>query len=117
MNEPVVFLYDRFDDADHARSALLDAGFAAANVRLSSRHDEAGPVESNFLIGNGAREAHGDEYENDFAAPMQRAGNMVEVDVQQPGDRERATEIMKRFHPVDVDRAISRARADGQRGL
>ena len=111
MIDPVVFLDDHFDDADRARSALLDAGFAPANVHLSARHDEAGAVEGNFFIGNGAREAPGDEYENDFAAPVQRASNMLEVEVQEAGDRERATEIMMRFHPVDVDRAISRANA------
>jgi len=109
MSEPLVFLYDRFDDADRARTALLEAGFAADRVQLSSRADEAGPVESHFYVGNGAREAPGDEYENDFAAPVQRAANMLTVEIEQAQEREQATEIMRRFRPVDVDRAIAAA--------
>jgi hypothetical protein len=79
-------------------------------VQLSSRADEAGPVESHFYVGNGAREAPGDEYDNDFAAPVQRAANMLIVEIQHEPERERATEIMRRFRPVDVDRAVAAAR-------
>ena len=104
-----MFLYDRFDDADAARSALLEAGFAADTVQLSSRADEAGPMEGHFYVGNGAREAPGDEYDNDFAGRVERAANMLTVEIRHGPERERAAEIMRRFHPVDVGRVLAGA--------
>ena len=45
-------IFEHLEDAEAAREALLAAGFSREQVQLTSRHDEAGPVEGNFLVGN-----------------------------------------------------------------
>lgn len=45
--------FDRFEDSVEARERLVAAGIAPEAVQLDVTQDEAGPVEGNFLVGNG----------------------------------------------------------------
>lgn len=52
MNEPLICVFDRLEDALLAREALLSAGFDGEAVLLRSNDDESGPVEGNFAAGD-----------------------------------------------------------------
>ncbi|HZF79538.1 MAG TPA: hypothetical protein VEZ89_07080, partial [Rubrivivax sp.] len=58
--DPLVRSYASLDDATHTRQALLNEGIDPDQVLLQVIQDEAGPVEGNFVVGNG-RTAHGGE--------------------------------------------------------
>ena len=52
MSHTLIKVYDDFSAAQNAREQLLASGFSSSSVHLSSRDDEAGPVEGNFTVGN-----------------------------------------------------------------
>lgn len=101
MANELVRIYDRLADAEQARESLLASGFAPPNVRLSVRDDEAGPVEGNFITGNGrdTRDRSEDLYEPNFAEVVQRGTCMLMVDAEDEERRLRASEILDRLGP------------------
>jgi hypothetical protein len=50
MPHTLVRVYDNFTAALNARNALLGAGFPPSSVQLTSKVDEAGPVDGNFIL-------------------------------------------------------------------
>lgn len=114
MSEPLIHSFQRFDDAEAARAALLSAGLDASALELRVIADEAGPVEGNFLVGNG-RDARDDTvetglrggpdappYADNFAAAVTRGVYLLVV---QPGDRderEKAASVLQRSGGVDA---------------
>ena len=109
-------IFASLPNAEEAREALLAAGFDASRLHLSARHDEAGPVEGNFLIGNGKDDAQrragftpatGGEshnpYQHNFATPIESGVFMLTVDAEDHAQSEKAAEIMGRRGAVDVD--------------
>jgi hypothetical protein len=56
--EPIIRSFSSFDEACAAREALVGAGVPREHAQVRVLDDEAGPVEGNFLVGNG-RTAHG----------------------------------------------------------
>jgi hypothetical protein len=122
MANEIVKVFDRYEDAEQARSALLAAGFGPDQVRLQCNEDEAGPVEGNFLVGNGRRAGrgggvssraavHGDlPYELNFDHLELRGLNLLLLDV--PGDeqRARAEELLGGFGARDVTGPAATAR-------
>jgi hypothetical protein len=53
MAPGVLRSFESFEAAQAVRTALIDAGLSADAVRIDVREDEAGPVEGNFMSGNG----------------------------------------------------------------
>jgi len=109
-------IFASLPNAEEAREALLAAGFDAARLHLSARHDEAGPVEGNFLVGNGKDDAQSrtgfspatggesaNPYQHNFANPVDRGVFMLTVDAEDHAQSERAADIMSRCGAVDVD--------------
>jgi hypothetical protein len=123
MANEIVKVFDRYEDAEQARSALLAAGFASDQVRLQCNEDEAGPVEGNFLVGNGRRGGraggvssrsaeHGDlPYELNYDHPELRGLNLLLLDVPSDEQRRRAEEILGGFRARDIAAPASSARA------
>lgn len=118
MAHTLVRLYDSFSKAEHARSALLGAGFTRESVQLSACEDEAGPVEGNFILdqkdtGKGPpsgpfdTEKRTDAYNN--AQPVWRAGYMLTVDAEDEEALSRASGIMAQFGAIDIDARIAGA--------
>jgi hypothetical protein len=112
--------YETFDTAAAARAALLAAGFDAASVRFTIMEDEAGPVEGNFLIGNG-QTVHGGRpkgvlggpevpYEPNFAKPVSRGTHLLAIDIAGEAQRLRALSVLEPFGGLDVDAATSTER-------
>ena len=122
MANEIVKVFDRYEDAEQARSALLAAGFAPGQVRLQCNEDEAGPVEGNFLVGNGRRPGraggvssaadHGDlPYELNYDHPELRGLHLLLLDVPSDEQRARAEEILGGFGARDIAAPASVARA------
>lgn len=53
MPAPIIRSFDTLERAQAARDALIEQGVAAEAIEVRPIHDEAGPVEGNFYIGNG----------------------------------------------------------------
>ncbi len=90
--------------AEAARSAVLSLGVSPDAVQLQVLQDEAGPVEGNFLVGNG-REAPDDTstYAANFANPVAR-GSCLLVLITIPDDqRSKVEAALIEFGGVDVD--------------
>ena len=73
MDNTLVNVYDTFETAENVRQTLLAAGFA--DVHLTSRDDEASPVQGNFTVGGhqiSEGSGHGNnDYDNKFGNPVQ----------------------------------------------
>lgn len=109
--DPLVRSFDNLDAATQARQAVIDAGVDPELVQTHVIQDEAGPVEGNFLIGNG-RTAHGGEpsavlagpdvpYESNFEHVVTRGVHMVMVHAADPALRERVQAILAQLGGVD----------------
>jgi hypothetical protein len=90
--------------AESAKSAVLSLDLSPDAVQLQVLQDEAGPVESNFVVGNG-REAPDDTsaYAANFANPVAR-GTCLLVLLTIPDDqRSKVEAALNEFGGVDVD--------------
>lgn len=81
MARPVVQSFDRLDEAERARDALIASGFDAHAVHLAAREDEAGPVQGNFTVGDGKPCRDEDGYERNFRDVAQRSAILLSVEV------------------------------------
>lgn len=117
MPNTLIKVFDEFAVAEEAREQLLASGFPASSVQLTSRDDEAGPVEGNFYVGNGTDNKAGgiggvlkslfgkdddprdsnDPYTRDFGNAVQRGTYMLTVDANSDDESARASDIMDRF--------------------
>lgn len=115
MPQPLIRSFESFSDAEQAREALMAAGFGG-RVELSVRDDEAGPVEGNFMAGNGriatasgegARQplmAAGDDiYHRNFRYVAHRGVNLLVVQAEEGDEQQRARAILDRYGAVDID--------------
>jgi len=116
MTTPLIRSFSRFEDATRARDELLAAGLPPAAVQLRVAEDEAGPVEGNFVIGNG-RSATGAApgplrvggdvpYAENFAAPSARGTNLLIVEAGDARHREQALAILDGYgEAIDIEPA------------
>jgi hypothetical protein len=116
----MVRTFDRIEDAEAARRALLDAGFAPERIELSSRDDEAGPQEGNFVAGNGRVDAgrpgefpvaHSveDAYDSNYQPVEWHSAQLLVVMVVDADERRRAESTLAPWHPVDVEARAARS--------
>lgn len=124
MSHTLVKVYDDFTIAQQAREQLLASGFSSSSVHLSSKEDEAGPVEGNFTVGNKDSDTKGpgglfrslvgghddptssdDVYTRKFANATQRGIYMLTVDAGSETDAARASDIMNRFDEAQSGRS------------
>lgn len=111
MAHELIRTYDRFDDAEAARQALLGSGFRPDAVHLSVSGDEAGPVEGNFVVGNGEPSAGGaDAYDSNYADPVHRGIYRLIVDAESEAQDARARAVLDGRGATDPQ-----ARADAAR--
>lgn len=124
MPNPLVRVYRNLAAAEQARTQLLASGFLADHVHLSARDDEAGPVEGNFIVGNGiGDERHrrgigasldsssrfnNDIYEQDYQSQASGGNYVLLVDAEAEPDRQRACDIMDRLGAVDIEQRSAR---------
>lgn len=121
----VIAAFDRPGVADEALEALLENGFTRGQVRLGSSDaltDDAQvatstPGTSRTL---GEKIAHFFGLDDDDAAysyseAMRRGSTAVVVDAEDEAEAQRASNILSRFDPIDIDRRVSEWEATGWR--
>jgi len=101
--------------AENAMNALREAGFDREALSLVSQQDEAGPVEGNFVIGNGREDPtlgsaptpeSGGESDNPYQRNFgDQAGDGIFILTLQAEEAQhgRAAEIMGQCGAIDVD--------------
>lgn len=95
MSETVVRVFDSIEVAERARDALLDAGFSNSRVHLVAKNDEAGPVESNFAVGNGNRSD--ESYGGNFAPAANRGDFLLTVETADEQEYQQALALLDDF--------------------
>ena len=117
--DPLVRSFASLDEATLARQALLDEGIDPDTVELRVIQDEAGPVEGNFVAGNG-RTAHGGEpgavltgpeipYDENFKRTVTRGVHLLMVAARDQNTRERAQGVLEHSGGVDPQAAAAKA--------
>jgi hypothetical protein len=126
MQHTLVRIYDNISAALSARNALLGSGFSPSSVQLTTRVDEAGPVDGNFILDyedtkSGPRsefcqslfdsEPHieGQTY-SDVA---ERGNHVLTVDANDDEQLARADDITRSFGAHDLAQRTDRARGAG----
>ena len=121
--DPVVRSFDNLEAVERARAALLATGFDPDLVQTRVIQDEAGPVEGNFVIGNG-HTAHGGEpgpvlagpevpYEDNFHRTVTRGVHLLIVHATDAAARERATSALEQHGGVDPQARAALAAESG----
>jgi uncharacterized protein (TIGR02271 family) len=122
MENTVVGVYDSYAQAQNALNELLTEGFSRTDVQLSP--DSEANVASNSndtpqgsTIGNFFRSLFGMEDERDtrdvYAEAVRRGSCVLTVHAADDDQLDRATEIMNRYDPIDIDERSSHWRTAG----
>lgn len=108
-NAGLVRSFSKLEDAEAARTAVLSLGVTADAAQLQILQDEAGPVESNFVVGNGRESTDGSAYDANFAQPVARGSCLLILSSVPTDQRSKVEAAMDEFGGVDVDAAANRA--------
>lgn len=127
MENTVVGVYDSYAQAQNALNELMTAGFSRSDVQLSPDSESSTRVADadtsssggsgigNFfrsLFGMEEQREHGDIY----SEAVRRGSCVLTVNAASDEQRDRATEIMNRYDPVDIDERSSHWRTQGWSG-
>jgi uncharacterized protein (TIGR02271 family) len=119
----VVGVYDEYADAQSAVQALVADGFQRTNIQLSNEADTAGTSttttskkESGGGISGFFRSLFGsdqNEYHDTYAESVRRGSYVLTVQARDDDEADRASDIMNRFDPVDIDERASQWKQQG----
>jgi uncharacterized protein (TIGR02271 family) len=122
----VVGVYDEYSDAQAAVQALVADGFQRTNIQLSNEDSTSDTTtattakkESSGGIGGFFRSLFGSEqnpYHDTYAESARRGSYVLTVQAQDDDEADRASDIMNRFDPVDVDERASYWKQQGWSG-
>lgn len=131
MANTVIGVYDNYSDAQSALNALLEGGFSRNGIRLSPDQDTPDARQSSlrgtgqaddrseegWSIGKFFRSLFGGEEENEhahvYSEAVRRGSYLVTVDADSDEQGDRATDILDRFNPVDLDGRSTQWRSQG----
>lgn len=130
MANTVVGVYDDYAQAKNALDELLASGFSRTDVKLSPSEDSAEArqgllrtsdatqeSDDDWSIGNFFRSLFGtdqkDEHADIYSESIRRGSYLLTVDADSEEQRDRATDILNRFDPVDIDERASLWRSQG----
>jgi uncharacterized protein (TIGR02271 family) len=130
MENTVIGVYDSYAQAESAMNDLLSSGFSRSDVRLNpeASGSEQGTVVNTdeeprehgighffrSLFGMEENEQH--EHHDLYAEAVRRGSCVLAVDADSDEQRERATEIMNRHDPIDIDERSAHWRTQGWTG-
>lgn len=119
----LLMVFDDLQQGEAARAALLSDGLPAQALELSTRHDEAGPVEGNFVAGNVKRDtmeatpfakSHGgvgdNSYQHNHKRVVDRGVCLLTVDAQTDEEWALACSVMQRYGALNVNGAQAQTR-------
>lgn len=137
----LVAVFDSYNDAKRAADALTAAGFASSNVQLSPQDDSAdfavdpnNPSDSRTaqLSDSGERQSHkggisgffsslfgmddNREYHDVYAESVRRGHYVLTFDGRSDDEVDRASDIINKFDPVDIDERSSVWKQQGWKG-
>lgn len=130
MENTVVGVYDSYAQAQNAMNELLSAGFSRSDVQLSPDADgmtagDSGGASSSAVGGGGGGSSIGNffrslfgmedhhEHHDIYSEAVRRGSCVLSVNAASDEQRDRATEIMNRFDPVDIDERSSHWKSQG----
>ncbi|MEN3292301.1 MAG: hypothetical protein V7642_1554 [Burkholderiales bacterium] len=135
--DTVVGVYDNFADAERAVQALVAEGFPRSNVNLNPESDPAAPARTantttttaaaaaadephESVIGGFFRSLFGTdehkEHHDVYAESVRRGSYVLTVDAESAEQVDRASEIMARFNPIDIDERSTHWKKQGWSG-
>lgn len=120
----VVGVYDEYSDAQAALQALVADGFQRTNIQLSNEDDTTASTTTTKSKGSGGisgffRSLFGSEqnpYHDTYAESARRGSCVLTVQARDDDEADRASDIMNRFDPVDVDERASYWKQQGWSG-
>jgi uncharacterized protein (TIGR02271 family) len=131
MANAVVGVYDDFTQAQAALNELIDSGFPADQARIdpsgetSQSSYSAGEQKETGISGSiagffrslvGSREHEQERHADVYSEAVRRGSYVVSVRVQSDEESVRATEIMHRYDPVDIDERAAHWQSQGWSG-
>lgn len=130
MENTVIGVYDSYAQAESAMNELLSSGFSRSDVRLNpepSGSEQGATISTDeqpqehgighffrSLFGMEEHERH--EHHDLYAEAVRRGSCVLAVDAASDEQRERATEIMNRHDPIDIDERSAHWRTQGWTG-
>jgi hypothetical protein len=96
------------EHAEAARTAVLSFGVSADAVQLQVLQDEAGPVEGNFVVGNGRAAPDSSAYEANFANTVARGSCLLMLLSIPENQRSNVEAALNEFGGVDTDAMANR---------
>ena len=119
----VVGVYDEYADAQAAVQALAADGFPRSNILLSPESEAAdttatasGEKKDSGGIGGFFRSLFGSdqsEHHETYAESVRRGSYVLTVEARDDDEADRASEIMNRFNPVDIEERASHWKQQG----
>jgi uncharacterized protein (TIGR02271 family) len=131
MANTVIGVYDNYSDAQRALNALLESGFSQNDIRLSPDEDTpdarqtslrgSGQTDdgsdSGWGIGKFFSSLFGGGEKNEdvhvYSEAVRRGSYLLTVDADSDQQRDKATDILNRFDPVDIDERSTQWRSQG----
>lgn len=121
----VVGVYDEYSDAQAAVQALVADGFQRTNIQLSNDEDTTATTKATAAkkdtggISGFFRSLFGSEqnpYHDTYAESARRGSYVLTVQARDDDEADRASDIMNRFDPVDVEERASYWKQQGWSG-
>lgn len=128
MNHTVVAIFDTYGEAQSAMNALFNEGYASADVKLSPAEETAearqqalrtqpAAQQESWGIGDFFRSLFGADQHGDdaglYSEAVRRGSYLLTVNVGKEDETDRATDIIGRFNPVDLDQRAGNWRGAG----
>jgi uncharacterized protein (TIGR02271 family) len=120
MQTTLVAVFDDQTEARQALDALSRGGFPSSRARLTSSDNTAGDTISSRPEHDesiGEKIAHffgfGERHESLYSEAVRRGGCVLVVDAADDAEAERASDIIERYNPVDIDERESQWRQSG----
>ena len=120
METTLVVVFDQQTEAEQARDALLAEGFSSSQTRLTTPESGTGgetgrnPERDESF---GAKVAHffgfGDEHESTYSEAVRRGSCVLVVEAADDDQVKRASGIIERYNPVDIDERQAQWRQSG----
>jgi uncharacterized protein (TIGR02271 family) len=120
MQKTLVAVFDQQSEARQALDALSLGGFPSNKARLTSSDSTAGGAPSSRAEHDeslGEKVAHffgfGGQHESTYSEAVRRGSCVLMVDAVDDNEAERASDIIERYNPVDIDERESQWRQSG----